>query len=587
MQQPYRESWMKSRGKNSERGSPVVQRPNPTARVANAMTWIAALASVCLASGCELGDSVQQLAEDLGNPDPQNVESPGHLVAPGQFRGLSFDGNAVDGPYVVSVRDGVELSIVSFPEGKECSAGPVNGFGTSVAHDDTPFDARIPMVATATETTPATLRFVDFKCRAAKLKIPGADLPLAQTFTKKPGFIVQKAAEGELLFVNPWSGKQERIATGATPIRNRDLALFAEGEGGQVWMWTLESGQLVARNSDLKEVFRAGKNLTSAVHIAKTSLGAILALQDDSRSLFTVQASDPSSLRLISQDACGEQFNVGNYGPELLYYAPCQEHSLHLIELETDVVRDVRAGILDYKVVEASETGPVLLYITAPESEGGDTGFWARWGQNDPIRLGDNGHLGLSRVNSKGEARVVVDWDGAGGTLLVGALGEPLKERAKSVAYHSSAGIISNFDGENGTLQRFTPEDKLEVIAQKVSPRGIRNDNMRERALFLTDFNGTDGRLVLIEGDSIRSMSTKVRPNSYQFTVQEDRVTLLSDLDTETNTATLQLPSTEYDDDTVINTGVAESLEVDWPSRGLLYSAPAADEPGIYFARFY
>jgi hypothetical protein len=312
----------------------------------------------------------------------------------------------------------------------------------------------------------------------------------------------------------------------------------------------------------------------------------LLVLEDQARTLSTVFAKDPSSVEEIATDACDVVLNTGQFGLEFLYFSPCSERKLHVYEVETKTRREIRSAIADYKVVGSTDTGPVLLYLTDVSEQNSGT-LWARWGQNEPIKLGTGGNLSLSRLAGGQQARVVVDWDGSGGTLLAGKLGDELEPLARSVTYHTSAGLIADFDGNNGTLYRFDPNDSLEQVAESISPRGIRNDNQLDRTLFLSDFDGIEGELVLIEGDRVRPLSKKVRPNAYQFTVQMKRVTLLSDLDEESNTATLKLPSTEYDDVAVINTGVAESLEVDWPKRGLLYSAPAADPPGIYFAEFY
>jgi hypothetical protein len=538
-----------------------------------------------LATACELGGNVQGLAGALGDPELKNVESPGNLVVEGEFRYLNFDGNTTDGPYVVSITQGGTLSVVHFPDGEGCNAGPVDRFAESVVEDKSALNARIPMIVPATDDTPATLQFVNFACKVDKLRVADAGLPLPK-FADAPGVIVQTAA-GELLLADPWRNKRTVIATDAAVIRRNYRAMFAGGADNVPWMWTVEGGALVARDTELKEAFRAGKDIQSVEYASFDSTGPMLALTDGSSGLFTVLASDPKSLDKVANDACGALFNEGLNGAELLYFSPCSSRSLHVAELETGKVRDIRAGITDYKVVGATDTGPVFLYVVGAESEGASPTFWARWGQNEPILLGSNGYIDLSRVNSKGEAKVVVDWDGKGGTLLVGELGRPLRRSAESVAYISSAGVLANFDGENGTLKRFAEDDTLEFVAERVSKRGIHNDKQRDRALFLMEFADESGRLVLIEGDDIRTLSKRVRPGDYQFTMQEERVSLISDVDTETQTGTLKLPSTEYDEEGIINEGVSEFVEVDWPSKGMLYSAPQAKRPGIYFARFY
>jgi hypothetical protein len=540
-----------------------------------------------LLSGCELGDNLQNLAESLGNPDPTEVERPGHLVAAGSFSSLAFDGNNTDGPFVLARSDG-HLTIMRFPDGEACDVGPAVRLATALARNEDALDARVPIsVPPAKDEDPSELRFVNFACKVDKLRIPGGAL-LSQDFTKQKGFLVE-TTDGKVLFADPWRNKLTTVAEKASVIAHGDRAIFAAGNNSEVWMWTLEEGELVARNADLKEVFRTGHDITGVLHTANGAGGPMFALFDAAKNLRTVLVSTPNDIKDVAANACGPQFNIGLHGRELLYFSPCDAHALQVHELETDKVFQIRSGIVDFKIAGATETGPILMYVVGPEEGASNSTMWARWGQNDPIRLGDNGHLGFSHLNSKGEVRAIVDWDGAGGRMLVGSLGDRLKEIAKSVAYFSSAGVISNFDGSNGTLERLDDDDRLQKVADKVSPLGIRNDNRRDRALFVTHYNGFDGRLVLIDGDDVRTISEHVIPKVayYQFTAQENRITVLSDFVDKTQSATLKLPSTEYDDEGVISKGVQESVEVDWPRKGLLYSAPAAKEPGIYFARFY
>ena len=104
-----------------------------------------------------------------------------------------------------------------------------------------------------------------------------------------------------------------------------------------------------------------------------------------------------------------------------------------------------------------------------------------------------------------------------------------------------------------------------------------------KRALVLVDYDGYEGELTLIRDGEATSMSKNVRPDSYQFTVQLPTVTILSDLDEETGTATLKLRELDTENESVVSEGVSEVLEVSWPKSGLLYSIPAGVRAGIWF----
>lgn len=557
-----------------------------TAHASDPVSRLLPLLLCAAALGCELGNDLQSAARKIANPAPETVETGGRQVAEGEFRQLRFDGTTADDAFVVALKDRDELVIIPFSGAEHCSVGRARVFTESLNRNDhVKLDARIPFVAPATETTPETLRFTNFACEVDEVEVPGAGLPLSKDFTVESGFIAQSRSAGELFFVSPWSGERRVIGRDATPIVQADLALFASGARGAYWMWSIEAGELVARDSNLEEVFRAGTNVTAVWHGDGGGGGPMLALLDDQLRLSTVSASAPNAMTTVAEGACEAQFNTGTNGRELLFYSPCEERTLRVHELDTGTTRTIRSGIVDYRVHGSTDTGPLLLYLTDEAEEVGIGTVWARWGQNDPIRLGRNANFRMSRLSSSGWARIVVDWDGQGGTLMSGQLGEPLEEIAAGVAYYSSVGLISDFDGYNGDLHSLNEDNEVRLITESVSIRGIRIDQARGRALLLSGFDGVEGRLTLVEDGKARKMTERVRPSSYQFTVLLPMVTLLSDLDATTNTATLKMHRTDRDEELEIATGVIETVEVAWPTKGLLYSAPAAEIPGIYFVR--
>ncbi len=568
-------------------GSPGAPRPNaPRNRLTSLLSVTST--SVALLCGCEIRNSFQEAAQELANPDPETVEEGGRLVVEGSFRNLRFDGSTADDAFVVAIESKQELIITPFSGAKGCSAGPATRFVESVSRtndEDAHLDSRIPFEVPATDDEPRTLRFTNFACDLDSVSVPNGDLPLDRSFAKEPGVLVQNRVDGELYFVSPWDDRKTRIASKLQPIYGGDLGWIAPGIDNKTWLWTLEDGQVVARDANFDEVLRVGKDVASIVLSAGGADGPMLGLRQRDGTLSYTLAGDPDKSTVVDTDACGVQFNTGAHGRELVYFSPCGDRNLNVFELETDTHRTIRSGIVDYRIVGDTETGPVLLYVTEPTTEPGIGTVWARWGQNEPIKLGESGNLRLARFSSsKRRARIVLDWSGESGALYSGVLGEEMEKIADAVAYYGSAGVITDFDGNNGDLYALD-DDELTPIIKNVSTRGIRTDAQKDRALFLSDFDGVEGQLTLVESGVVRRMTKRVRPGAYQFTALLPMVTLLSDLDEETNTATLRLHRTDRDEVLHIADGVVETVEVAWPTEGLLYSAPAADPPGIYFAR--
>ncbi len=540
--------------------------------------------------GCEVGKNIEGLAEALGNPELETIETDGRLLAKGKYRSLRFDGTTADGAFVVAVREGDELVITPFSGEDGCSAGPGRRFVESLSRtndDEAKLDARIPFLVPATDDEPETLRFTDYACELDEVVVPGGELPLSRDFTNEPGFIVQTEGR-ELLYVNPWNDEKKKLSAKARTINGSDRAMFASGAGSATWLWMIDDGELAALDRDLDEVFRAGSDVEYVRHSSSGEGGPMLALLDAQGTLFTVLASAPDDIEQIDVDACDVSFGSGRYGRELLYYSPCEERTLRIYELETKTRRTLQSGILRYEVRGSTETGPLLLYVTEPAQSTSVGRLWARWGEKEPIQLGETGNLSMSKLNDDGRAQLVLDWNGSSGRFLVGNLEQELDELDEltgSIAYYGSLGIIADYEDDNGTLYDLVDGQRLEKVAENVSTRGIKFDHQKNRGLFLRNFDGTEGQLTLLEGGKVRNLTKHVRPGSYQFTALLPMVTILTEFDEETKAAKLVMHRTDRDEQIEVADGVAETVEVAWPRKGLLYSAPGAETPGIYFVR--
>lgn len=309
----------------------------------------------------------------------------------------------------------------------------------------------------------------------------------------------------------------------------------------------------------------------------------MIAFQQADGSVRAALVSDLDEPPLIEEDGCAVSFGSGMNGRRLQYYSPCEERKLIVYDLDTEDRFEVATGVANYRVVGERSDGPVVSYLINEDGNGSVGALWARFGTEPAIKLGEDAHLGLTRLAADGELELVDSWvSGEGGDLSIGRVGKELTRIGRGVVYYSSLGIIGDYDGELGTLYTLE-DDALTRIQRGVSTRGIRYDSPTKRGLVLVDYDGAEGTLTLIKQSEAIELSENVRPDSYQFTVQLPTVTILSDLDEETGTATLKLRRIDSDEETIVSDGVSETLEVSWPKEGMLYSVPEGARSGIWF----
>lgn len=571
-------------------GSFAVTRTGPRASARAGLAGLVLCAFVAPGVlGCELGNTLKDIGEALGDRDAESVDGEGEQVIQGGYYGLRFDGNNPDGVFVVAIEVREKepqnrLRLIPFPSGEDaCSAGPGHRFGLAVSRpgkSERPLEARIPFVVPEAEGSPRMLRFTNFACEVDDVVVEYSGLPLNSTFASEPGFIAQ-TSEGELHFVSPWTGKKQRIASDATPIFRTDLALFAQGDGAQ-WMWTIEKGEIVARDQNFDVVGRVGVGVDAVQHTVGNA-GAMLAYHQSNDEIYTVLASSLSSPKRIQTDACRMSLGAGGTGPRVMYYSPCAAQDLTMTTLDDDEVTVLAEGISGYNVVGERSDGPVLMYIENEDKNPTIGTLYARFGLKAPVEIGERGNIGLTRLSAEGDIRAVLDWGENGGSLQLGTAGEKLDEVATGVVYVSSFGVIGDWDGLTGTLYGWGDDDTLSRVTRNVATRGLQYDSNTKRALVLVDYDGHQGELTLIRDGEAKPMSKNVRPDSYQFTVQLPTVTVLSDLDEETGTATLKLRELDTEDESIVSEGVSEVVEVSWPKSGLLYSIPVGERAGIWF----
>ena len=168
------------------------------------------------------------------------------------------------------------------------------------------------------------------------------------------------------------------------------------------------------------------------------------------------------------------------------------------------------------------------------------------------------------------------------------APGDDLKDVAKGVVYVSSLGIISDYDGSNGRFSRLD-KSKLTLVHKHVTPKGLRldPDKTRERLLMSANVNEDGADLMLVSGQTtVQELVGNAIVDSYGFSLNTNLVSVLTDADEDDGRiGTLQMVRIDRPVSQIISTGVLHALETTWPEAGVLYAAPAADDPGLYFAK--
>lgn len=553
------------------------------------------LAALCI-SGCALEGNLNELAKELGNPDKDNFEAPGKLLVKGAYSSQGIEGNSSSGAFITALRSDDHLTIVSYETLSDCAVGPVRAY-RSPARQDTEnmsasaADILMPVILAKTEDAPERLVFSDLKCKLSDVTLDTGALPLSDTFAAAGGTLAQDAESG-VWYLDPRAGKKELIAEGAITIANGGRVLFGESPEGSRWMFTVEGGEIVARDSNFKEVLRTGHDINGLIYHKDARGAAVLIASTGDKTYLSMPIETPDEATTIAERACSPKIYDGETARQFAW-VDCDTATLMRYDYGENKVIQMADDVTSYRILDDTETGPLVMYVKQPDPEAdSEIGpLYARWGDDTAVFLGDNGHLRLSWADVKGAQRPLVDWDAKAktGTLKYAAPGADLKDVAKGVVYVSSLGIISDYDGTNGKFSRLD-KDKLTLVDKNVHPRGLRLDPDRERDRLLVSTNVTEdgAELVLVSGEtSLKPLIDNAIVDYYGFSLNANLVSVLTDADPDDNrVGTLRMVNIERGVSQTISEGVfRNALETTWPESGILYSAPKADEPGLYFAK--
>lgn len=544
--------------------------------------------------GCELEGSLNGLAKELGNPEKDNFDTPGDLLLEGSYSYPSIEGNSSSGAFIASMSSEGYLTLVEFESKKSCKLGPLAAYRPPPRKDTengsaTPADILLPVLLRAGEDTPQRLAFSDLRCKKSSLTLDTPYFPLHDSFADN-GSLVAQDAEGGVWQLDPRAGTKERVAENTIPLSGESRVLFAEGEDGSRRMYTVENGEIVGRNSKFKEVFRAATGIDGLIFHKDARGSAVLLARTMGSNWLSIPLADPESAVQIAENACLAKIYDGDTARQF-FWVDCETFELRQYDFGTEKVTVWATNVRNYRVMNETDTGPLLMYLDREGAVDGDVGpLYAQWGEDSPVFLGENGNLRLSWVDRKGTQRPLVDWDVEGkvGTLKYAAPGKSLATVAKKVVYLSSLGVISDYDGSNGKFSRLT-DDELTLVHEHVHSRGFQADpdKNRERLLVSANLDEDGAELTLISGTkSTLKVAEHAMVGNYGFSINASLISVLTDPDPELNNiGTLRMVNIERSTSQVISKGVLHALETTWPEEGILYSAPYAEVPGLYFAR--
>ncbi len=565
-----------------------------------ALVWVAAWAL-----GCDLQSDLSSVARVLGDPDSELIEGPGRRLAPGTFTLFRPEVSNAEGSVLVGVEvtdQGNQLAIVPFEDDqKACRAGALYGPGRPIADrtlsppggESGGAEALLPFIMTNADGDPE-LAFTTLACKRQKLRVKHGNLPFYTQFGRAGGMLVD-TTDGDVIWIDPWNNERKTVLQGADRLPTGRYAFVAEGLDGP-WIWSVEGGEIVARDAQFEERARVGSDIVNLAHSAQVGFSAPegghqLVYRTSDGTLGLIPVANLEESRVVAEDVCGEWFARGASSAVLYYMAPCSKRTLNVFSLDADEPMEIATGVYTYRITGVLPDGPQILYLTSASTDTGADGqigtLWARNGSQKARKLGDNAHIGYTSFGESGALSVLRNWKkGRGGDLVEGKLGEELELRAKNVIYrHSWLGLLADFDGTHGTLRR-KQGDQYKAVKGHVSPRGMRLDQRTERALLMTDIDpDTDtGTLSVLASDGLHPVSDSVTPDArdYSFTQQLDAVTLRRARQPD-GTGSLNLSYQATGELVELADGVSEWLEIEWPQKGVLYSVPNGENAGLWF----
>lgn len=551
---------------------------------------------------CDLAQSLTDVGGALTSPDAALLDSPGRKIASGSYRHLLVDGSLENGGHVVALRSDRgenELAIIPYLDGSGCFVTPAIAVERISSRVDVELSGMLAVQRDQNENGRGEITFVDFDCDQVN-SLEDASLPQILFPTTGPRGLLTITSSGQLYFVNARSQAIDLVAEDVTVARTA-------GD----FLWTLESGELVVRDGNFREIARIGSGVLEFVVAGGSK---ITAAYRDLEGISIWNESDGNTM--ISEGGCAIQ---GWGGDTIAFTEPCEAGEMHVYTLgsrigsDSDFVELVGPSGVIYPERSLPTWGQgnrpteIVLTISDPDQVG-DRLMVARVPE-EPTEGETVYELELELLSDDSAAirgsQVFTEWNGVTGTLVELELDEDertigLREVAQGVAQligdgpFSELGMLVDFENGVGTLKAFSKEGAeitSVVLAERVPVQTHIAHEEDLRRLFIADSSdGSVGSLYLTDGPSSRSRadSEKIADNVYLDTARFlDQPLGVAYLARQANSdyAALRVWLMDAELTLTVHEAVSEYRTVPWPAPGILYAVPAGDDQGLWFSK--
>jgi hypothetical protein len=539
--------------------------------------FVTAAATLSAAAGCDADFSG---FEDLFDPGPTYVNLPGRRVAEGRYSSPNVVGPRSGQAYVSAfVMDGSGDLLLQNLEGKDsCRVGPAGSYQIATgAPGAVGFIVPYRDVANGY----GRVSIIDQHCRPLIDPVEDASLPLSPPFAiGDPPVLLIRTIEGDLLAVDPFSGTTELVTT--------DLAQIGFSEGPDL-VWTREAGQVVVRDTELREEFRFGEDVTELKLWGRAEVRAAYV----QKGTLYVAKSDGSKPVAVANDTCAPEFPAGWNGFGLSFFSPCEKRTLVLFELFDRRNRsdEPRRYVLGGPAAERTEGNPSITlgdetYVFFVTNEDPDALLGTLHGGvlGGPYEtIGERSNL---QVQSRGNGsfRTIVDRGDLGGRLVDWRPGQPVSVQAENVRTFNAQFALAAFDGTTGEAIALD-ETASYTIAKGVPVNGYRA-GVAGQAI-LSDFRDDVGTLLAAtETGAYETIAERVGIGGFSFIETLGAVAYLRDHEQRDGVGTgiLGIRVLESADTFEAGTRADSMREVIWPRTALLYTVPEGPSRGIWYA---
>ncbi len=542
-----------------------------------------ALLLVPALSGCDIVQGFQDAGNALFPEQSTHLSTPALRLVSGGYRRLDLAAGRELSVLARPSDGGTSLFVMRFANPKPCEIPDVGRYVAS----RNPKRAEAGIAYFHEDVAQGTLHFADTACQTFDLAIDDARLPLGET---ERTVIVWAA--GDLLEVDPPSGKKTTLSSGVTGIVTRAF-------GGRTLVVT--GDQLEVFDSEWKSQGKFGKGINGLI---KTNTGALYL---DSSGLRRMSAGPDNATTkdgLIMADACRLGMRDDTWAT---FHSPCAEGHLRALNEPSGKLYDL----------ELDAEPQYLRLLPARGSAGVDPTadpFWflflrhadmdATFIMRDPrgVEHTIGEHAGLDHsdlvetsTHTYGYAMVNVD-GGTADYVYFDAAGET-KTLARKVLTRPGR-LVMDWDGVTGTLVAVSG-DRLVSVATRVPERGFEfPDNHQEWTVFFNDWQGDSGRLSRMVGtlDALQATPVEapfaspkleeVAPSVGAFTTASLGLLIpgtmfLADYDATNATGRLSYENAELRFKATVDHGVSDYIIT---SDEVLYTIPFGRDRGIWLA---